>query len=235
MNDFSYHKIAKDLEMKIREGIHFTNGRLPSERELAMEYGVSRMTARQAVMVLCDKELVSREKGRGTFIKSPSFEQNNVKSFTETVNDLGYEVSTELLEFCTIFSMEHISMLLDRPLLTEYYKIKRLRLGNRIPMALETLYVPKELIRGVEKEALCASFYELLEKRYGLKVKKVSYKMEATLGNPSVTKALQLQKTTALLKVSGVTFGTDEEKLFYEESYYRSDLYTYHVDISRKF
>ncbi|MBN2220763.1 MAG: GntR family transcriptional regulator [Vallitaleaceae bacterium] len=235
MQDFGYRKIAQDLEHKIHEGSFFANGRLPSERELAIEYEVSRMTARQAVLYLMEKNLVYREKGRGTFIKSPSFEQNNVKSFTETVSGLGYEVSTELLEFCTIFTMEHVSRLLERPLETQYYKIKRLRLGNRIPMALETLYVPKDLILEVEREALCSSFYELLEKSFGVKVKKVSYKMEATLANPSVAKNLQLQKTTALLKVSGITIGMDEQKLFYEESYYRSDLYTYHVDISRKF
>jgi len=37
------------------------------------------------------------------------------------------------------------------------------------------------------------------------------------------------------LKVSGITYSENDVKLFYEESYYRSDLYNYQVDIHRKF
>lgn len=230
-----YIRIAKILEERINEDYYLSGNKLPSERQLAEEFEVSRMTARQAVKILEDKTLVHKEKGRGTFVKGPSFAQKNVKSFTETVEDLGYKVSTKILEMSTVYSSEFLAKQLDVPIDSEFIKLKRLRLGNKIPLALETIYMPKVLVQNLENEDLQQSLYNLLESKYGHQIQHVSYKVEATITNPIYEKIMELNKKTALLKMSGITYVKGDVKLLYEESYYRSDLYSYQVDILRKF
>lgn len=235
MKEAIYIQVAKEIEDKINKGIYKIKERLPSERELAKLYEVSRMTARQAVSNLEEKGLVYREKGSGTYVQAPSFQQNNVKSFTKTVGDMGYKVSTKILEFSHITSLNSVAKILELPEGTQFFKVKRLRLGNEIPMALELLYIPIETCPDLGEFNLEQSLYQLLEDHYDIKVSKVSYKMEAIIANPIYRKLLAINKTIALLKVTGVTLDHNNNKFMYEESVYRSDLYNYHVDINRKF
>ena len=228
-----YRHIAEKIEQEIGENI-FLQGKLPSERELAEIYQVSRMTIRQSLKILEEKDLIYKEKGRGAFVKRPSFEQNNVKSFTETLAILGYEAKTKILEFSTVHSLETISQEMGLPLEACFYKIKRLRFGNELPMALETIYIPKEKVPDLNQYNLEESLYSILEEKYKKKIEKVSYLIEATLANSYCTKWMELSKPTALLKVKGVSYGNQGEKILYEESYYRTEIYKYHVDIHGK-
>lgn len=235
MSDSIYRRVANELAQHINEGVYKVEERLPSERMLSELYKVSRMTIRHALSSLEDQGLLYRQAGSGTYVKAPSFQQNNVKSFTETISDMGYSVSSRLIEFSTIFSLEKVAKILGLPINTEFYKMKRLRLGNNIPLALEVLYIPKFICPNLERYNLENSFYKLLEDEYNIRISKVSYKMEAILANPINSQIMELNKPTALLKVSGVTIDNRGFLIFYEESLYRSDLYQYQVDIHRKF
>ena len=63
----AYVQLADDLARRIGSGE--LTGRLPSERDLASEYGVAYGTVRRAMEVLRDRGLVQSVHGRGTFIK----------------------------------------------------------------------------------------------------------------------------------------------------------------------
>jgi DNA-binding LacI/PurR family transcriptional regulator len=67
---YSYAAIENDLEQKIRDGVLAPDARVPSENELSREYGVSRMSARQALTNLVGKNLLYRIAGKGTFVSS---------------------------------------------------------------------------------------------------------------------------------------------------------------------
>lgn len=235
MKEPIYIQVASKIERQIKDGLYKTKDRLPSERELSTIYEVSRMTVRHAISVLETKGIVYKEKGSGTYIKALSFQQHNVKSFTKTVGDMGYKVHTQVLELSRISSLESIAKQLELPEGTQFYKVKRLRLGNDIPMALEILYIPIDFCPGLDDYNLEQSIYQLLEDHYDIKVSKVSYKMEAVIANPIHAKLLKLNKACALLKVTGTTIDHKDNHFMYEESLYRSDLYNYHVDIDRKF
>jgi GntR family transcriptional regulator len=61
--------IAEDLRTKIESGELAPGAKLPSERELAQEYGTARNTAREAVRLLTEAGLVVAEHGRGSFVR----------------------------------------------------------------------------------------------------------------------------------------------------------------------
>jgi DNA-binding FadR family transcriptional regulator len=73
-NSRLYDRVAKGVAAKIAEGEYAVGDRLPSERELALAYGVSRPTVREAVFALELDGLVEVRKGVGVFVvaQSPS-------------------------------------------------------------------------------------------------------------------------------------------------------------------
>lgn len=63
-----YDRVAKGVAAKIADGEFAVGDRLPSERELALAYGVSRPTVREAVFALELDGLVEVRKGVGVFV-----------------------------------------------------------------------------------------------------------------------------------------------------------------------
>ena len=234
MREHIYILIKNDIENKIQEGIYNPGDKIPSERELCDIYNTSRMTVRQAVNELVKIGLIKREKGRGSFVSSPQFLQKNIRSFTHTLREQGYEPSTELIEFSTVHNIKYISQELGEDKEQKLYKIKRLRLANNIPIALETIYIPTYRCIDLKDFELKNSFYEMLETRYGFSVEKISCNMEAVISSRQLMRCFNIQNPMTLLKVESVNYTTKGEKLFYEESYYYSKVYKYHVDIYRR-
>lgn len=226
-----YKEVKEDLSRKIDQGTYRSGDRIPSERALSDLYGVSRMTVRQALTELENDGFLHRETGRGTFVSVPDVYQENLHSFTQTLIDRHMTPSTNVIEVSKILHLRNISQMLgihgDEP----YYKIKRLRCGDDIPIALETVYIPVIYAMDIDQYDLSQSLYTVLEQHYGYEMVRVSCEIEATLSNRGLAEMMNLRKQTALLKVTGITYSQDDRKLFYEESYYKSELYKYHVDI----
>ena len=63
-----YEQIVQQIEDSILKGALRPGDQLPSERDLAQRFGVSRTAVREAVKALCEKGLVEAYSGRGTFI-----------------------------------------------------------------------------------------------------------------------------------------------------------------------
>ena len=66
----AYQQIANDMSKRIAQGEWKIDDRLPSEQELAQNYGVSRVTFRQAMAQLERDGLIERFQGKGAYVKS---------------------------------------------------------------------------------------------------------------------------------------------------------------------
>ena len=226
-----YQDVKKEILHRIHEGDYKAGEKIPSERDLSLVFKVSRMTIRQALSELVAEGVLYKSMGRGTFVSSPSLYQENLKSFTQTLIGQGMVPSTKVIEVATISQLKKISQWLNADQLDPYYKIKRLRLGDGTPIALETIYIPKKYAEGLPKHDLTTSLYKILEKEYGYDLTHITCDIEANISSRIIMEAMALNKQTALLKITGITYAQNDLKLFYEESYYRSQLYKYHVDI----
>lgn len=75
MENFLYNDISEQLEKQIRADVYAAGEKLPSERELAQQYGVSRNVVREALRTLSEKGLVDIRMGKGTYIPAHRDEQ----------------------------------------------------------------------------------------------------------------------------------------------------------------
>ena len=60
-----FEEVADALSHRVRDGIYTTSQRLPSEYDLAKEFGVSRLTVRKAIDLLIRKQLLVQSPGQG--------------------------------------------------------------------------------------------------------------------------------------------------------------------------
>jgi len=63
-----YEQIVQQIEESVVGGTLKDGDKLPAERELALQFGVSRTAVREAIKALQEKGLVEAQPGRGTFI-----------------------------------------------------------------------------------------------------------------------------------------------------------------------
>jgi len=99
-----YEEIAAKMLAQIEEGALRPGDRLPPERALAEEYGVSRTAIREALRSLEMMGCVESHVGEGTFIKSPSL-QNIVDPFSILLTQ-NRQLGSELIEVRLILETE---------------------------------------------------------------------------------------------------------------------------------
>lgn len=63
-----YQKVYNDLLQGIRDNTYPPDSRLPSEKELAEQYDVSRITSKKALEMLVDQGCITRMPGKGSFV-----------------------------------------------------------------------------------------------------------------------------------------------------------------------
>ena len=101
-----YERIYGDLLAKIQSGDYQPGDRLPSEKELAEFYGVSRITAKKAMDMLAKENQINREPGRGSFVCRPAAVVEMKKESQEAANQrigvifdgFGSDFGTRLLQ-----------------------------------------------------------------------------------------------------------------------------------------
>ncbi|MFA5675639.1 MAG: GntR family transcriptional regulator [Christensenellales bacterium] len=225
-----YVKIKEMILNQIENGVLGPGDKLASERALAEEHGLSRMTVRQALTDLVNSGALYREQGRGTFVSARKMQQRNISSFSETVRLRGFEPSTRVMEFQTFTPPDSIA----KRLMTggEVYRAMRIRFADETPVAVEEVFLPAHICPGLEKSALLGSLYNLLTDTYGHKIGSADCSISTLLPGARFQEYLNVARQTPLLRVNSLYFLASGGTLYYERAIYRTDMYEYNVRIA---
>lgn len=130
------------IEQALRERIAGLQpgARLPSDAELRAEFGVSRMTARNAMQRLTDEGLVARRPGRGSFVAQPPAHRraNRLMTFTQEMLRRGLKPTSVVLERIVRPATPGEAAALGVSAGEPTVHLRRLRCADDQPMALES-------------------------------------------------------------------------------------------------
>jgi|SRR5262245_52586204 len=168
-----YHRIAEALRTQITQGDLTPGARLPNQRKLAREFGVTLMTLRQALEVLEREKLIARHHGLGTFVAAPSidYDINNLRRFAGDLLAQGEAVTTRLLASRFVTADRRVATALGLPPRARVLALERLRLVGGHPMSLQRSFLPAAIGDEVVKANLEETpLRQALEFKLGLSV-----------------------------------------------------------------
>lgn len=230
-----YFQIETMIRQQIENGELQPGDALPSERIYSEEFGVSRMTVRQAITNLVIAGFLYREKGRGTFVAEKKMEQHlsGLTSFTEDMKKRGLTPGSRLLTFQIVEAAAKVAARLQITEGSPIYEITRLRLADNVPMALETLCVSADLIKGLNEDIVTTSLYDYVEGNLNLKIGHALQSIEAVFPGEKEREYLQISKDVPVMLMARHTFLEDGRPLEYVQSSYRADRYKFMIEIKR--
>jgi GntR family transcriptional regulator len=142
MTEHSYQPQYRQIEQTLRARIATLRpgARLPSDTDLVAEFGVSRMTARNAMQRLAEDGLIRREPGRGSFVAAPPPHRrtNRLMTFTQQMRRAGRAPSSRVLERVIRPASASESASLGLPARQPIVYLRRIRLADGEPIALES-------------------------------------------------------------------------------------------------
>lgn len=230
-----YFQLEEEIKDRIEKGDLVPGDLIPSEREYAQQHGISRMTVRQAINDLVNDGYLYRQKGKGTFVARKKIEQplQGLTSFTEDMKKRGMTPSSRLLHFEIVPAPEKIAKKLEIEPNAPVYDIRRVRLADDLPMALETSVISANLVQGLTKEQARGSLYQTIEGKLGKRIDYARQVIESSTARQSESEALGIQEGSPVLLIQRNTFLTDGTPLEVVKSVYRADRYKLMIDMHR--
>jgi GntR family transcriptional regulator len=200
---------------------------IPSERQLGADLGVSRLTVRAALDDLVREGYLVRRRGSGTFVAEPKVPKGmTISSFSDDMRERGLTPGSRTLEFGAVPAGARLGRMLHVSPSEPVLVIKRLRLADGEPMAIELLHVRQSLFPGLTAEDLeRSSFYDLLEQRYGIAIAGGSQTVEPTVTNEDESKILAVPLHSPALLFERVTRSQAGDVVEFTSSTYRGDRY----------
>jgi GntR family transcriptional regulator, N-acetylglucosamine utilization regulator len=232
-----YAQIAQAVASVLEEGAVPPGAVLPAERWWCQQYGISRMTLRQAMGILERKGLIESHRGRGTFVahKRMQKQQQELRSFTEEIRLRGGKPHSRTLSFVLETASAEVREALGLSVGEKIYQIKRLRLTDSTPLAVEHVQIPERLTPWLDRFDLSKnSLYRILEESYGIRLERSVEEISAAMPSASCRKLLEIPPKTAVLVVNRRTYTDRGHAIELTQSNYRADLYSAIVHSIRK-
>jgi GntR family transcriptional regulator len=233
-----YYQLANILRESIANGRFEAHQPIPSERQLEGLYSVSRTTIRQAIDLLIRQGFLYREHGRGTFVSPQKLQKgiSELTSFTEDMLRRGIRPGQKILEIGYVEPSNSVRQHLELPgSFGQILRIERLRLGDDMPMGLQTSYYALPEGQSISRQDLEAfgSIYKMLQEKFHLIPTEADETLEVTLATPREATLLQIPPGSPLLLSERTTYSQYRRVIEFVKILYRGDRYRYIAKLTR--
>jgi GntR family transcriptional regulator len=202
-----HRQLAQQLRQVIAAGDYRPGDRLPTEPELAARHGVSRITARQAVMQLVRDGLVVRQRGKGSFVAAPPVHHDlvDLRGIYDELVARGVNPTTELLDYAERVPPANVAERL-RSGARKVLHYKRLYLRRGEPFAVSWAYLSPAVPKMPRELVAAHTTYHLFESFMHLKISHADLSVRARAASPELKKLLGLRAGTPVIALERVSY-----------------------------
>lgn len=232
-----YYRVKEDIINKIKDGTYKIEEKVPGENELQKIYNVSSITVRKALSDLVNEGYLYRIQGKGSFVAKPKINRLlNLMSFTDELKEKGIEASTMIIEIKTIVDESIAKKLLvnkDMGITV----VKRLRLADGVPIALQTSFLPENILSNSDAKQLeqVESLYKILSAK-GIAPYGANEIYNITiLEDKAICALFNKKKGTPAFYVKRTTYNKEGIVFEYAESVLIWDRYSIEVELKSQF
>jgi GntR family transcriptional regulator len=227
-----YAQLKESLIAAIKRGEHAPGGQIPSQRILCERYRMSHMTVRRAINDLLNEGVIYGIPGKGLYVagRKQDAESGPLIGFTEDMAQRGMVASSQVLAAEIVGASTVLASALGVEGGAPLVHLRRLRLADGEPMALQGSYLPHALCPGLLKHDLASrSVFALLRGEYGLSLADSTTTVEAALATEEQVRLLGLRPPAPLLIVEQLTRLDTGQAIEFVRTAYRADRYRLRV------
>lgn len=232
-----YIQLIEILKEKVQLGTWVAGDQIPGEQDLCELYGVSRTVVRQALRELELGGVITRRKGKGTFISPPKISEGLVQKLTGFYQDMverGLRPVTKVLHRNVTPASEKVARFLDIAPGEKVVDLLRLRSVNDEPIQLVTSYIPLEICPALATVDLTnRSLYEFMESECGIFIAKGRRYLEAVLANETEAALLGIERGAPLLMLDSISYSETGKPIEYYHALHRGDRSRFEVELLR--
>ncbi len=230
-----YSQLYRLLREQILSGMLHPGEQLPSERQIAATFGISRNTVRNATDLLLKENLAYRQHGRGIFVSSVNRDHRlQLVSFSEDMERHGLSHSTRVEQAECIDADHELAAHLEIKEYTPVYALKRVRLMYGVPIGIEWAYLPCKYLPDLETYDFSkVSLYETLEKELEIQLDHAEQSLRARPPLPEECEVLNLSPSSAVLEIERRTYDSYARVIEYCLCVYNSERYTLQFFLNR--
>ncbi len=228
-----YLQIAYNIRKKIVDNYYKKDDKIPTEDDLATLYGVSRMTARNAVTHLVDEGYVYRIHGKGAFVLNSKLNRNlnKLNNFYQDIEKLGLSPSAKVIDFIERLPNQKEQNVLSIQRTEKVYDVKRIRYVDKAPLGLQNFIVPKKLVPNLPNiDIETESFYEYLEE-VGYPLYKADQKMESIYAPDIAEKIGVSLENNPFFFFERISYTKDNTPVELLYSYFHGENYSFNITL----
>ena len=227
----AYMKIHDQIKKDIDEGSWKIGERLPSERDLAEEFAVSRMTLRQAISLLVEEGVLERRVGSGTFVSSTRVQERmrGTTSFTEIVKAQGKTPSSHLISYRRTIPMSKkwLNLVYCQLITSFVWNVFVMRIKFLLSMKWHRFL--RNLSKISKKEEVTKHFFQTLQE-HGYRIGKSHQTIYARLAKEKIAHYLEVEKGHAILGLTQVSYFDDGTAFEYVKSQYVGERFEFYLE-----
>jgi GntR family transcriptional regulator len=227
-----YAQIADIFRQRVARGIWAQGLRLPANEELAAEFGVSRVTIRQAVDLLARDGILEARQGRGTFIIG-EFKQDRWLRVETTLSDLAEVYRDTSPEIINISESRT-----DAPLTSEdgkpaehYVFMRRVHSRNKRAYCVISIYLDERIFRKHPKRFRKETVIPILKDMRDPEISSARQTLTIGTADLEVAKLLQVPLNSPVAEVRRVFTTADRTVIYLGEVTYRGDFVRIDMDL----
>ncbi|WP_243299546.1 GntR family transcriptional regulator [Bacillus litorisediminis] len=221
-----HSRVKEDILQKIKNGEYLPHTQLPTEAEFCKKYGVSRTTIRTALQQLTLEGYVYRTQGKGTFVADRKVKQtltSTVNHFSQQLETQGKNPSIRVLNLEVIQADVFLAKFFGIKQGDPVNKLERIRFADHQPLQYEIAYLPWHKAPGLNAKECEKSLYQLLNRHFGLKIKKTIEHLELFIADQDISEKLQIKMGAPCFALETYAYLPDETPIEYSKTIFRGD------------
>ncbi|GCF95920.1 GntR family transcriptional regulator [Enterococcus florum] len=197
-----YELVINYILSNIENGVFQPHQMIESEMELSKKLNVSRVTVRKGLEELVNNKVLSKRKGKGTFV-NPIPKYFGFKSgigFSSEAKKRGLAPSTKLLSIEKVPANSKVADLLKVPVDTLTWRIERIRYADSVAICYEEEFFDAQIVPEITADTAEHSIYDYLE-AYDITFSYVDQKIVAENATEKYANYLNVDVNTALINM----------------------------------
>lgn len=206
-----WHQVEREIREHIETGSWPAGTQIPAEDRLCDMLRVSRITIRHALRNLEASGHLRRDHGRGTFVRGPTLVAGTraLTSFTDEMKSLGLKGDSQLLAHRVIPADERVALALQIEPGDPVVMIRRLRLGDNVPIGIQTAHLRLDRAPGLATDGLSEpSLYTFLRQQYGIVFVEATEVYRVGEADPEIAQLLDIRPGSPAFVIERTTIDT---------------------------